>query len=103
MKLNISVIPGRLCVMIALVLAMSAASYGQGSVEVTGNVGIVGGIGSHASLGGSIGAPISDRVILSGDFGYIPMGSNSVTINAVGGVGGTTTTASGKAFNFNGN
>jgi opacity protein-like surface antigen len=82
--------------MIALVAAMSVASYGQGA-EVTGTVGVVGGIGSHASLGGSIGAPITDRLILSGDLFYIPMGSNSVT------VGGQTTNSSASALNFNGN
>ena len=97
MKLYNSVIPGRLCVMIALVVAMSVASYGQGPMEVTGNAGVVGGIGSHASLGGSIGAPLTDRLILSGDFFYIPMGSNSVT------VGTATTSSSASAFNFNGN
>ena len=98
MKLNISVIPGRLCVMIALVAAMSVASYGQGnSMEVTGNAGVVGGIGSHASLGGSIAAPLTDRLILSGDLFYIPMGSSSVT------VGTATTNSSASAFNFNGN
>src|SRR5262245_53258281 len=102
MKFNVSEIPGRLCLMIALVVAMSAASYGQGSIEVSANVGVVGGIGSHGSLGGSIATPVSDRLILSGDFGYIPMGSSSMTITAIGGVGGTTTTASGKAFNSNG-
>src|SRR5262245_66648999 len=96
MKLNISVIPGRLCVMIALVAAMSVASYGQGSTEVTGNVGVVGGIGSHASLGGSIATPITDRLILAGDLFYIPMGSSSVT------VGTTTTNSSASAFNLNG-
>jgi hypothetical protein len=97
MKLKILVMPGRLCVMIAVVLAMSAASYGQGSMEVTGNVGVVGGMGSHASFGGSIGAPITDRLILSGDFFYIPMGSSRVT------VGGATTRSSASAFDLNGN
>ena len=95
MRLNISVTLGRLCVMIALVAAMSVASYGQ--AEVTGNVGVVGGIGSHASLGGSIGTPMTDRLVLSGDFFYIPMGSSTVT------VGTATTNTSASAFNFNGN
>jgi hypothetical protein len=89
--------PGRLIVLIALVVAASIASYGQGPVEVSGNLGVVSGIGSHGSFGGSIGAPIADHLLLSGDLSYIPMGGSSVTLN------GATTSSSAKAINFNGN
>jgi hypothetical protein len=93
--------PGRLFVITAFAMIASVASYGQGivpgNVEVTGHLGIVSGIGSHGSFGGSIGTPISDHVILSGDLSYIPMGGSSVSIN------GTSANSSAKAFNFNGN
>jgi Outer membrane protein beta-barrel domain len=96
--LKILELSGRLVVMTAFVVFMSIASYGQSKVEVTGNLGVVGGIGgSHGSFGGSIGAPVTDRLILSGDLSYIPLGGSSVTIF------GSTTSASAKAFNFNGN
>ncbi len=99
MTWKVSQITGRLVVMAALVVITSIASYGQtvGNVEVTGHLGIVGGIGTHGSFGGSIGAPISNRLILSGDLSYIPFGGGSVTTF------GTTTSSSSKAFNFNGN
>jgi len=98
MKLKILDLSGRLVVMAAVVVLTSIASYGQSKVEVTGNLGVVGGLGgSHGSFGGSIGAPVTDRMILSGDLSYIPLGGSSVTML------GLTTSASAKAFNFNGN
>ena len=91
----------RLFEIAALAVISSVVSYGQGlvpgSVEVTGHLGIVSGIGSHGSFGGSIGTPITDHVILSGDLSYIPLGGGSVSIN------GATSSSSAKAFNFNGN
>ena len=98
MRLKILELSGRLVVMTAFVVFMSIASYGQSKMEVTGNLGVVGGIaGSHGSFGGSLGAPVTDHVILSGDLSYIPLGGSSVTIL------GSTTSSSAKAFNFNGN
>jgi hypothetical protein len=93
--------PSRIVVTVAFVLAATIASYGQsivpGNFEVTSNLGIVSGIGSHGSFGGSVGAPISDHLILSGDLSYIPMGGANVT------VGQAQSSSSAKAFNFNGN
>src|SRR5262249_10388269 len=93
--------PGRLFVITAFAMITSVASYGQGivpgNVEVNGHLGVVSGIGSHGSFGGSIGTPITDHVILAGDLSYIPLGGSSVTIN------GSTANSSAKAFNFNGN
>src|SRR5690349_24305821 len=93
--------PGRLFAIAALTVISSVASFGQGlvpgSVEVTGHLGIVSGIGSHGSFGGSIGTPITDRMLLSGDLSYIPLGGGSVSIN------GATSSSSARAFNFNGN
>ena len=99
MKLKIPEMAGRLLVMAAFVVVTSVPSYGQalGNFEATANLGVVGGIGSHASFGGSIGAPITDNLILSGDLSYIPMGGGTVTFF------GSTTSSSAKALNFNGN
>ena len=92
--------PGRLFVITVFAVITSVASYGQGivpgNVEVTGHLGLVSGIGSHGSFGGSVGTPITDHMILSGDLSYIPMGGSSVSIN------GSTSNSSAKAFNFNG-
>src|SRR5262245_57083803 len=94
--------PGRLIVVTAFIMIASLASYGQssimpGNLEVAGNLGVVGGIGSHGSFGGSIGAPITDKLILSGDLSYIPLGGANVTVN------GSTISSSSRAINFNGN
>jgi hypothetical protein len=99
MSFNKSEMPFRLVVVTALIVVASVASYGQGvgNMEVTGNLGIVGGIGSHGSFGASLGAPVTDRLILAGDLSYIPMGGVNVTMP------GVTTSSSSKAFNFNGN
>ena len=87
--------------MTAFVVVTSIASYGQrivpGNMEVTGHLGVVSGIGSHGSFGGSIGAPVTDRLLLSGDLSYIPLGGGNVTVL------GATTRSSARAFNFNGN
>ena len=89
---------GRVLAITAFVLVASVAvSYAQGSAEVTGHLGVVGGIGSHGSFGGSLGVPVTDRLIVSGEFSYIPLGGGSVTIL------GSTTSTNSRAFNFNGN
>lgn len=79
-----------------VMVATVASSYGQGNMEVTGHLGIVSGIGSHGSFGGSLGVPVSDSLILSGDLSYIPMGGGSVTTQ------GSTSSSSARALNFNG-
>ena len=89
---------GRVLAITVFVVVMSvASSYGQGSTEVTGHLGIVGGMGpgSHASLGGSLGIPVTDNLSLHGDLSYIPMGGSRVTML------GATTSASASALNFN--
>jgi hypothetical protein len=100
MKLKIE-LPGRVVLVTAFVVVMGIASYGQsivpGNIEVTGHLGIVSGIGSHGSFGGSLGVPVTDRLILSGDLSYIPLGGGSVTML------GSTVKTSARAFNFNGN
>jgi hypothetical protein len=83
-------------VMVASVASLYAQGITPGNMEVTGHLGVVSGIGSHGSFGGSLGAPVSKSFIVSGDLSYIPMGGGSVT--AVG----STTSAGARAFNFNG-
>jgi hypothetical protein len=99
MNWKIPELTGRLAVMAAFIMVTSIVSYGQntGNMEVTGYLGVVGGIGSHASFGGSVGAPVADRLILSGDLSYIPLGSGRVTVL------GSTMRTSASAINFNGN
>jgi outer membrane protein with beta-barrel domain len=97
MKVKILEILERVLAITAFVMVASvASSFGQGNVEVTGHLGIVGGIGSHGSFGGSLGVPVTDNLILSGDLSYIPMGGGSATVQ------GSTTSAGARAFNFNG-
>ena len=64
-------------------LTIAASGYAQklekGYVETTGQVGIVTGIGTHASLSGSIGTAVTDRVVAFGEFGWIPLGGTNVT------------------------
>jgi Outer membrane protein beta-barrel domain len=97
MKVKILEILERLLGITAFVMVASvASSYGQGNVEVTGHLGIVSGIGSHGSFGGSLGVPVTDKLILSGDLSYIPMGGGSATVQ------GSTTSVGARAFNFNG-
>ena len=87
----------RMALMAVLVVGMSVVSYAQGQVEVTGHLGVVGGIGSHASFGASVGAPVADRLILLGDLSYIPMGGGSMQFM------GSTIQSSAKGINFNAN
>jgi hypothetical protein len=100
MRVKILEIIERVLVMTPFVIvATVASSYAQGApgnVEVAGHLGIVSGIGSHGSFGGSLGVPVSDNFIVSGDLSYIPMGGGSVTAL------GSTTSAGARAFNFNG-
>ncbi len=100
MRLKVVKALGCLAVTMTCVVSMSAASYGQSlpsQVEVTGHLGIVSGIGSHGSFGGSLGVPVSNKIMASADLSYIPLGGGSVTVL------GSTTTSSARAFNFNGN
>src|SRR5215469_18607051 len=101
MKLKILELSVRVLAITVFVMVASASlSYGQdvpaGNVELTGHLGIVSGIGSHGSFGGSVALPVSDNFILSGDLSYIPMGGASVTAQ------GSTTSTGARAFNFNG-
>jgi len=100
MKVKILEILARVLTITAFVVVASVASlYGQGvtgNMEVTGHLGMVSGIGSHGSFGGSLGIPVANNLSVSGDLSYIPMGGGSVTVQ------GVTTSSSARAFNFNG-
>ena len=76
-------------------LMLIRPAYGQvdkGQVEVTGQVGLVSGIGTHGAFGGSIGAGLSDNVLAYGEFLYIPLGSTTLGSN----------TLSARSYNFDG-
>jgi hypothetical protein len=100
MKVKILEILERVLAITAFVVVASvASSYGQGvtgNMEVTGHLGMVSGIGSHGSFGGSLGIPVANNLSVFGDLSYIPMGGVSAT------VAGATTSSGARAFNFNG-
>jgi opacity protein-like surface antigen len=54
----------------------------RGKLEATGQLGVVTGIGTHVSLGTSIGTAVSDRVFAFGEFSWIPLGGASTTIQS---------------------
>jgi opacity protein-like surface antigen len=71
-----------------LVIVMSgyAQSTEKGKVEATVQAGIVADIGTHASLAGSAGTAVSDKVFAFGEFSWIPTGSGNTTVTFPGGV-----------------
>ena len=79
---------------------MTAVGYGQsmeqGQIEATGQIGFVSGIGTHGAFGGSVGGALNERVLVYGEFLYIPLGSSSARIN------GVNQSVSGRSFNFDG-
>jgi len=86
-----------LAVIIGLLLA--TAGYGQemekGQVEAAGLAGIVAGIGTHGTIGGSIGAVVRDRIFAYGELSYIPGGGGGFQVP------GFSAESSAKAINFN--
>jgi hypothetical protein len=62
-----------------------AQEMGKGQVETTAQAGIVAGIGTRASLGGSLGAAVNDRVFAFGEFGWVPLGGSSTSGTTPGG------------------
>src|SRR5215831_4924748 len=79
---------------------MTGLGYGQdmqkGQIEATGQIGFVSGIGTHGAFGGSVGAALNERVLVFGEFLYIPLGSSTVTIL------GVNRSVSARAYNFDG-
>src|SRR5207237_633578 len=77
---------------------MTGLVYGQemqkGQIEATGQIGLVSGIGTHPAFGASVGTALNDRVLVSGEFLYIPLGSSTVRIL------GTNTSVSAKVYSF---
>lgn len=67
-------------------LLIATLGYGQnteiGKLEATAQAGIVGGIGTHASLGISAGTAVNDKVFVLGDLSWIPLGGSSTTISS---------------------
>jgi hypothetical protein len=86
---------GVILIVIIGLLAMSAPAYAQlekGQLEVTGQIGLVSGIGTHGAFGGSVGAGLSPNVVVYGEFLYIPLGSTTIG----------TGTLSARSYNFDG-
>lgn len=69
-----------------LVIAASgyAQNLEQGKVEGAAQVGIVADLGTRASLAGSVGTALSDRVFAFGEFGWIPLGGGSISTASPG-------------------
>lgn len=68
----------------------------QGQIEATGQLGFVSGIGTHVAVGGSAGAALNERVLVFGEFLYIPLGSSTTTVL------GVNRGVSARAYNFDG-
>jgi hypothetical protein len=81
--------PARLVTVLAVCVFLTSAGYAQsmekGQVEVTGQAGLVAGIGEHASLGASLGAAANERVFVLGEFSWIPLGGASTSGTSPGG------------------
>jgi hypothetical protein len=79
---------------------MAGLGYGQdmhqGQIEATGQVGFVSGIGTHGTFGGSVGGALNERVLVFGEFLYIPLGSSTVNVL------GVNRNVSARGFNFDG-
>lgn len=85
-------------------LTLASTGYAQtldaGEVEVTGQAGIVAGVGTHASFAASAGKAINDRLFLQGEFGYVPLGGGSGSVSTPG--GGFQFASGGKLLSFMG-
>jgi opacity protein-like surface antigen len=83
-----------------LVIVMSgyAQSTEKGKLEATAQAGIVADIGTHASLAGSLGTAVSDKVFAFGEMSWIPLGGSSVTVTGPG--GGFESASSGRILTF---
>jgi Outer membrane protein beta-barrel domain len=79
---------------------MTGLSYGQdmrqGQIEATGQLGFVSGIGTHVAVGGSVAGALNERVLVLGEFLYIPLGSSTVNVL------GVNRDVSARAFNLDG-
>src|SRR5262249_21936921 len=62
-----------------------AQSLERGDAEATAQLGIVAGVGTHASLNGSIGAAVTDKVFAFGELGWIPRGGTTASVNTIPG------------------
>jgi opacity protein-like surface antigen len=81
-------------------LVITGVGYGQdmhqGQIEATGQIGFVSGIGTHGAFGGSVGGALNERVLVYGEFLYIPLGSSTVNVL------GVNRSVSARAFNLDG-
>jgi hypothetical protein len=70
-------------VLLAAHPALAQTSYGlvKGKAEVTGFGGFVAGVGTHGTVGGSAGVPLSERLFVHGELSYIPLSSRVTGLN----------------------
>jgi opacity protein-like surface antigen len=68
---------------LALSSSLYAQDFEQRQIETTGQIGIVGGIGTHTTLAGGIGAAITPKILAFGEFGWIPTGGSSISSNTL--------------------
>jgi len=89
----------RIFVTLISFLVLSGFAFGQdiekGTVEATGLVGLISGIGTHSSFAVNGGSAVTDRIFVSGELMYIPLGSESVSVL------GVSSDFSAKAIEFN--
>jgi opacity protein-like surface antigen len=80
---NFRVLP--IAVILAVcIFCLPAFAQGEGGrIEASGSAGIVTGIGTHGSLSLGGAATLTDRFRVSGDFMYIPLGSQSLDVLGV--------------------
>jgi opacity protein-like surface antigen len=62
-----------------------AQNLEKGDVEGTAQLGIVAGVGTHASLSGKIGKAVTDKVLAFGEIGWIPLGGTTASVNSIPG------------------
>jgi hypothetical protein len=74
---------------------LQAQGFYKGQAEVAGFAGGVFGIGSHPAFGGGASVAVSDRLLVTGEFTYIPAGES---VN----VGGSSFSIGGRGLDFNG-
>ena len=78
------------------IFLLQAADVDAGTTEVAAYGGLVAGIGTHGTVGGSVGYATTRRLLVLGEFSYIPAGSQELA------GADFAVKASARAYDFNG-
>jgi hypothetical protein len=62
-----------------------AQNLEKGDAEATAQIGLVAGVGTHASLNGNVGTAVTDKVFAFAELGWIPLGGTSASFNTIPG------------------